>query len=87
MHKELKTFESRADAEIAKLALWRKPIRTILSSIYLSADGHYVGGRFKRKGPRNDDIGTAIITRMSYVLELFATCSRAIGADLVSTAA
>ncbi|MHA7777898.1 hypothetical protein [Roseibium sp. M-1] len=82
MHKELQAFESRADAEIAKLALWRQPIRTILSSIYLSADGHYIGGRFNRKGPRDDEVGTAIITRMSYVLELFATCSRAIGADL-----
>lgn len=82
LHKELQTFESRADAEIAKLALWRQPIRTILSSIYLSADGHYVGGRFNRKGPRDDEVGTAIITRMSYVLEHFATSSRATGADL-----
>lgn len=82
LQKELQTFESRADAEIAKLALWRQPIRTILSSIYLSADGYYVGGRFNRKGQRDDEVGTAIITRMSYVLELFATCSREIGADL-----
>lgn len=82
LQKELQTFESWADAEIAKLALWRQPIRTILSSIYLAADGHYVGGRFNRKGQRDDEVGTAIITRMSYVLELFATCSRAIGADL-----
>jgi len=80
--KELQAFEEQADAEIAKLALWRQPIRSILSLIYLSADGQYVGTRFNRKGRRNDEVGTAMITRMSYVACLFGKCSREIGADI-----
>lgn len=80
--KELNAFEERSDAEIAKLALWRQPIRSILSLIYLSADGQYVGTRFNRKGRRNDEVGTAMITRLSYVTSLFGTCSREIGADI-----
>lgn len=79
---ELQGFESQSDFAIAKLSLWRQPIRSILSLIYLSADGQYVGGRFNRKNPRNDEVGTAIITRMSYVTRFFAKCSRQIGADI-----
>ena len=79
---ELKAFEEHADAEIAELALWRKPIRSILSLVYLSADGQYVGTRFKRKGRRDAEVGTAMITRMSYVARFFDKCSRAIGADI-----
>jgi hypothetical protein len=79
---ELQEFERQSDAAIAKLSLWRQPIRSILSLIYLSADGQYVGGRFNRKGPRNDEVGTAMITRMSYVARFFDKCSRQIGADV-----
>lgn len=37
--KELEDFEAYADAEITKLSLWGQPVRSILSLIYLSADG------------------------------------------------
>lgn len=80
--KELQAFEEQADAEIAKLSLWRNPIRSILSLIYLSADGQFVGARFNRKRPRSYEVGTAMITRMSYVTPFFGKCSREIGADL-----
>ena len=40
---ELQEFERQVDIEIAKLALWKQPLRSILSLIYLSADGQYVG--------------------------------------------
>lgn len=79
---DLKEFERIADAEIAKLALWQQPIRSILSVIYLSADSKYVGGRFNRKGLRDDEIGTAIITRMSHVASHFGECSRESGVDI-----
>ena len=59
--KELQDFEEHADAQIAKLALWRMPVRSILSLIYLSADGQYVGTRFLRKRPRNDEVGKNLI--------------------------
>lgn len=78
----LEEFEEYADTEIAKLALWRQPIRSVLSLIYLSADAQYVGARFNRKRPRNDEVGTAMITRMSYVARHFGDCSREIGADI-----
>jgi hypothetical protein len=80
--KELEDFEAYADAEITKLALWGQPVRSILSLIYLSADGQYVGTRFKRSGQRDDEVGTAMITRMSYVFRLFAKCPRVTGADI-----
>lgn len=80
--KELEDFEAYADAEITKLSLWGQPVRSILSLIYLSADGQYVGTRFTRRGQRDDEVGTAMITRMSYVFRLFAKCPRVIGADI-----
>ena len=79
---ELQEFEKQADIAIAELSLWRQPIRSILSLIYLSADGQYVGTRFNRKGPRNDEVGTTMITRMSYVARFFDKCSRQVGADV-----
>jgi hypothetical protein len=79
---EFKAFEQHADAQIAELALWRKPIRSILSVVYLYADGMYVGKRFDRKGRRNDEVGTAMITRMSYVAKFFDKCSREVGANI-----
>jgi hypothetical protein len=80
--KELEDFEHYADSEMAKLALWSQPVRSILSVIYLSADGQYVGKRFSRSGRRDDEVGTATITRMSYVFQFFANCPRVIGADI-----
>lgn len=80
--KALEDFEAYADAEITKLALWGQPVRSILSLIYLSADGQYVGTRFKRSGQRDDEVGTAMITRMSYVFRLFAKCPRVTGANI-----
>jgi Holliday junction resolvase-like predicted endonuclease len=79
---EFKEFEKRADIEIAKLSLWKQPIRSILSLIYLSADAQYVGKRFNRKSPRNEEVGTAMITRMSYVARFFGKCSREVGTDI-----
>lgn len=78
----LQEFEKQADNEIAKLSLWELPIRSILSLIYLSADSKYVGTRFKRRGPRNEGVGTSIITRMSYVARFFGKCRREVGADI-----
>ncbi len=79
---DLKRFEKEADSKIAKLALWEQPIRSILSMIYLTADSQYVGGRFNRRSPRNAEVGTAAITRMSYVAHFFGKCSREVGADI-----
>ena len=82
MHQELQEFERRADVAIAKLSLWQQPIRSILSHIYLSADHLYVGARFNRRGPRNDESATAMITRLSYVARFFDKCSRQLGTDI-----
>ena len=79
---ELKEFEQRADIEIAKLSLWKQPIRSILSRIYLIADGEYVGMRFNRRMPRNKEVGIAMITRMSYIVHFFSQCPRDVGSDI-----
>jgi Holliday junction resolvase-like predicted endonuclease len=79
---ELEEFEKQADIEIAKLSIWKLPIRSILSLIYLSADGHYIGKRFNRRGSRNAEVGTAMITRMSCIVRLLSKCSREIGGDI-----
>lgn len=79
---EVLKFEEHADSEIAKISLWRQPIRTLLSLIYLSADGQYVGGRFARGPKQDDEVGTAMITRMSYVMQYFKTCDRRIGHNI-----
>lgn len=79
---ELQDFENRADIEIAKLSIWKQPIRSVLSLIYLSADGQYVGKRFDRRGQRNDEVGTAMIARMSYIAQFLNKCSREVGADI-----
>lgn len=80
---DLEEFEKNADAAIAKLAVWQLPIRSLLSLLYLSADSQYVGRRFsRRKSQRNEDVGTAIITRMSYVMNFLVQGSRQIGANI-----
>lgn len=79
---ELQEFEKQADIEIAKLSLWKQPIRSILSLIYLSADGQYVGTRFNRRRPRNEEVGSAMISRMSYVAHFFSKCPREVGTDI-----
>lgn len=80
---ELIEFEKRADAAIVELPVLRQPVRSLLSAIYLAADDRYVGGRFKRKrGPGDDETGTAIITRMSHVINLLERGTRQIGANI-----
>jgi hypothetical protein len=79
---EFKKFEEEADRRVRKIPIFGQPIRSVLSLIYLSADAQYVGGRFNRKFSRNDEVGTAMITRISYVAQLFGKCSRDIGSDI-----
>lgn len=68
---EFYMFEKHADASVAELSIWELPIRSVLSSLYLSADAKFVGGRFNRKMPRDADVGTAMISRLSYVSSYF----------------
>lgn len=72
-------FEKYADQEIAKLSLWKLPIRSLLSWIYLSADSQYIGLCFFRSRKPNDEVGTAMLTRLSYVTPYFRACNRQIG--------
>lgn len=80
---ELTEFEKNADAAVVNLPLLRQPVRSLLSAVYLAADSQYVGGRFTRKKiTKNDQTGTAIITRMSYVIDRFRQGTREIGANI-----
>lgn len=79
---ELLEFEKQADIEIANLSIWKQPIRSVLSLIYLSADRQYVGDRTDRRRSRNEEVGTAMISRMSYIAQFFSQGSREVGADI-----
>ncbi|WP_072386526.1 hypothetical protein [Hyphomicrobium sp. CS1BSMeth3] len=80
---ELTEFEKHADAAVVELPVLRQPVRSLLSAIYLAADSRYVGERFKRKrGLIDDEAGTAIITRMSHVINLLERGTRQIGANI-----
>ncbi|MBY5505331.1 hypothetical protein HFO81_07200 [Rhizobium leguminosarum] len=79
---EFYKFEKYADASVAELSIWKLPIRSILSSLYLSADAKFVGGRFNRKMPRDADVGTAMISRLSYLSSYFGKSPTDIGAHI-----
>ncbi len=79
----LTEFEKHADAAVTALPVLRLPVRSLLSAIYIAADSQYVGGRFKRRrGTVHDEVGTAIITRMSYVINFLEKGTREIGANI-----
>jgi hypothetical protein len=79
---EFIAFEKYTDQEISKLSLWKLPIRSLLSWIYLSADNQFVGFRFSRRHEPNDEVGTAMLTRLSYVMPYFKACDRQIGQNV-----
>jgi hypothetical protein len=79
---DLQEFENEADRTIANLTLWKQPLRSVLSMVYLAADGKYVGMRFHRGRPRNEELGTAMILRLSYVARFFGGCSRELGENV-----
>lgn len=79
---EFLKFEDFADASVAKLSIWNLPLRSILSSLYLSADAAFVGHRLNRKMPRDTEIGTAIISRLSYLSSYFDRPPKDVGAHI-----
>ena len=80
---DIKKFEAFADEEVAKLSIWKLPIRSILSLIYIGADEQYSGGRFGRKrGAKNEAVGSVMIERISYVARFMGGSPRDIGSDV-----
>jgi hypothetical protein len=79
---ELYAFERGADGLVAKLDLWRKPLRSILSSLFLTADAEFSGGRFGRYRTANPEKGATILSRTSYLIPFLAESDAAIGQDL-----
>lgn len=80
---DIKKFEAFADEEVAKLSIWKLPIRSILSLIYLGADEQYSGRRFGRKGgAKNEAVGNVMTERMSYVARFLENSPRDIGSDV-----
>jgi hypothetical protein len=79
---ELYAFEQEADGLMAKLGLWRRPVRSILSSIFSIADTAFNGGRFGRTRPVDPEKGATILSRTSYLIPFLAAGDAAIGQDL-----
>jgi hypothetical protein len=79
---QLFVFEEKADEAAAVLPLWNLPLRSVLSTLFLTADGLSVGGRFERVNPPNQPHAEAILSRISYVTSLLSKCPLEIGADL-----
>lgn len=75
-------FERQVDERVAAFQLWRHPLRSILSSIILTADGAFSGGRFGRHRQPNVERGATIISRSSYLLPFMRSASAEIGSDL-----
>lgn len=80
---DIKKFEALADEEVAKLSIWKLPIRSILSLIYIGVDEQYSGRRFGRTGGgKNEEVGNVMIERMSYVARFLNNSPRDIGSDV-----
>ncbi len=79
---ELYHFERHADDLIANLSLWKKPLRSILSSLYLIADMEFSGGRFGKFRAVDPEKGTTILSRTSYLIDFLTQASCDIGRDL-----
>jgi hypothetical protein len=79
---ELFDFEREADRLAGNLPLWRKPLRSILSTLFLTVDAEYSGGRFGRIHPRNPEKGATILSRTSYLYPFFVQSNPAVGQNL-----
>jgi hypothetical protein len=75
-------FEKEADHRVRALKLWHRPVRSVLTILYLSVDHHFRGGRFGQSGPRNAARGAKIAGNISYLVDLLCTCPLDIGAHV-----
>ncbi len=71
---ELRRFEHQADALVAALGLWGKPMRSVVSALYVLADEFVTGGRLERKGPSRQPQGMRLISNLSYLAGMIAGC-------------
>lgn len=75
-------FEAMADERMRGLDLWRKPLRSVLSYLYLAADVEYTGGRFGGVRPVDAAKGGTILSRASQLIPFLAGCDRQVGINL-----
>lgn len=79
---DLYGFEKMADERAKALAIWRIPLRSLLTCLYLSADSLITGGRFSRQAEPKPQRGRALLSRISYLAQFFGTCPLEIGAHV-----
>jgi len=79
---ELFDFENKADRQAKDLGIWRLPLRSVLTSLYLSADHLYTGGRFTARTDPKPFNGDALLSRISYLVGFLSSCSPDIGAHI-----
>jgi hypothetical protein len=67
------SFEHRADQEIASSQVWKLPLRSVLSALFLTADGLINRGDTER--------GASLVSRISFLCPFLKNCSLDIGAS------
>ncbi len=73
---EIETFEKACDRSMARLELWEKPLRSVLTGYLMMADSLIFGGRFGRNIERDQYKAERIIARLSYLTPYLDRCPR-----------
>jgi hypothetical protein len=69
-------FESEADAMLQKLGLWHKPMRSVVTALYVLADDVFTGGsRLAPGSTKHQAQAMRLISNLSYLAEEIAACS------------
>ncbi len=70
----LKEHEKDFDRGIRSLSIWKLPLRSVLSGLFLVIDNRFHGDRSGRVPTRHEEAGYAAVCRLSYLLDLLALC-------------
>lgn len=78
---EIIAFEIEADQTLRQLGLWGKPLRSVVTALYILADGLFTGGSRLLPGPsKRQAQAMRLISNLSYLAERLADCPhKAIG--------
>jgi len=71
---EFYDLERSADEQIEKLSLWSLPLKTVLSRLSIVVNSLFGEPNAVRFGPARPEAGAAVVSRLSYLTNYFATC-------------
>ncbi|ATB45937.1 hypothetical protein MYMAC_001525 [Corallococcus macrosporus DSM 14697] len=70
----LRELEAELDKDVKALPLLKLPFRTVVSALYGVVDNRFHGPRTSPESRENEDVGSAIVNRLSYLLPLLIDC-------------